>query len=63
MTSIKTYQVVVIEWLSHKAVIEATGAEEAEAKARELWATNAENEIYTFDDSGIDGVTVEEVLS
>ena len=63
MTSIKTYRVVVIERLSHKAVIAATGAEEAEAKARELWATNAKHEIFKFEDSGIDGVTVEEVLS
>jgi len=63
MTSTKTYRVVVIEWLSHKAVIEATGADEAEAKARELWANNAEHQIFKFEDSGIDGVTVEEVLS
>lgn len=41
MTSRKTYRVVVIEWLSHKGIIEAVGAEEAEAKAREMWAHNA----------------------
>jgi hypothetical protein len=62
MTSTKAHRVFVIEWLSHKAVIEATGAEEAEAKARELWANNAEHEIFKFEDSGIRGVTVEEVL-
>jgi hypothetical protein len=63
MTKTKTYRVVVIEWLSHKGVIEATSAAEAEAKARELWANNAEHETFAFDDSGIDGVTVEEALS
>jgi hypothetical protein len=63
MTSTKTYRVVVVEWLSHKAVIEATSAEEAEAQARELWANNAEHDAFSFEDSGIDGVTAEEVLS
>ena len=36
---------------------------EAEAKARELWANNAERRDFQFEDSGIDGVTVQEVLS
>ena len=63
MTGTKTYRVVVIEWLSHKAVIEATGAVEAEAKARELWNNNAEHEIFQFEDSGVDGITVDEMLS
>ena len=31
--SLKAYRVVVIEWLSHKAIIEAASPEEAEAKA------------------------------
>ncbi len=60
--STKTYRVVVIEWLSHKGLIEATSAEEAEAKSREMWANNAEHETFKFEDSGIDGVTAEEVL-
>jgi DpnD/PcfM-like protein len=63
MTSTKTYRVVVVEWLSHKAVIEATSAEEAESQARELWANDAEHDAFNFEDSGIDGVTAEEVLS
>jgi len=63
MTSTKTYRVTVIEWLSHQAFIEATSAEEAEAKACDLWADNAEHEAFSFEDSGIDGVTAEEVLS
>ena len=62
MTSTKTYRIVVIEWRSHTAVIKASSAPAAEAKARELWARNAEHEVFTFEDSGIDGVSVEEML-
>ncbi len=58
---LKSYHVVVIEWLSHKAVIEAASPDQAEAKARQLWADNGEHEVFSFDDSGIDGVVVEEV--
>ena len=58
--SLKTYRVTVIEWLSHKAVIEAEGPEQAEVKARELWANNAEHAVFAFEDSGIDGVMVDE---
>jgi hypothetical protein len=61
MSTLKTYRVVVIEWLSHKAVIEAASLQQAEAEARRLWADNAEHEVFHFDDSGIDGVTVEEL--
>jgi hypothetical protein len=32
------------------------------SKARRLWAENAEHEVFSFDDSGIDGIQVEEVL-
>jgi hypothetical protein len=52
---------VVIEWLSHDAVIEAPNAEAAEAEARRLWAANAEHEVFSFDDSGIDGIQIEEI--
>jgi len=56
----RRYRVVVLEWLSHVAVIEATSSEEAEAKAMELWSSNDETEVFSFNDSGIDGVQVEE---
>lgn len=58
---LKRFRVVVIEWLAHKAVIEATDAAAAEAEARRLWEANAEHEVFSFDDSGIDGVQVEEI--
>jgi hypothetical protein len=56
------YRVVVIEWHSHTAVIEAESRQHAEAEARRLWAQNAESEIFCFEDSGIDRVIVEEML-
>jgi hypothetical protein len=59
--ALKRFRVVVIEWLSHDAIIEAPDAVTAEAEARRLWADNAEQELFSFDDSGIDGVDVEEV--
>jgi hypothetical protein len=58
---LKRFRVVVIEWLSHDAIIEAPSAQAAEAEARRLWAENAEHEVFSFDDSGIDGIQVEEV--
>jgi len=59
--SFKRFRVVVIEWLSHDAIIEAPDAAAAEAEARRLWATNDEHQLFSFDDSGIDGIQVEEV--
>jgi hypothetical protein len=59
--TLKQYRVVVLEWLSHKAIIEATDAVAAEAEARRMWENNSEHDIFYFDDSGIDGVQVEEV--
>jgi hypothetical protein len=56
------YRVVVIEWLSHTAVIEAESRQHAEEEARRLWAENAEHEIFAFSDGGLDGVMVEEIL-
>ena len=35
--SLKTYRVVVLEWLSHTTVIEAESAQHAEGEARRLW--------------------------
>jgi hypothetical protein len=57
----KRFRVVVIEWLTHDAIIEAPDASAAEAEARRLWATNAEHQLFSFDNSGIDGIEVEEV--
>jgi hypothetical protein len=59
--ALKRFRVVVIEWLSHDAIIEARDATAAEAEARRLWATNDEHRLFGFDDSGIDGIHVEEV--
>jgi hypothetical protein len=56
----RRWHVTVIEWLSYVAFIEADTAEQAEAKARELWADNVELEVFDFDDSGLDGVVVDE---
>ncbi len=56
----RTWRVTVIEWLSHAAVIEADTPEQAEAKARQLWAGNGEHEVFRFSDSGLDGVIVDE---
>ena len=56
------YRVVVVEWLSHTAVIEAESARHAEAEARRLWAQNAESAIFSFEDSGIDAVVAEVML-
>jgi hypothetical protein len=61
MSHLKTYRVVVIEWLSHKAIIRAESAQHAEAEARRMWAENNEHDVFRFEDSGIDGVDVEEV--
>ena len=58
--SCKHYRVVVIEWLSHEGFIEAESPEHAEEKARDLWADNCECQVFEFEDSGIDGVVVEE---
>jgi hypothetical protein len=60
--TLKRFRVVVIEWLSYDATIEATDATAAELKARRLWATKDEHQLFSFDDSGIDGVQVEELL-
>jgi hypothetical protein len=58
---LKKFRVVVIEWLSHDAVIEATDEAAAKAEALRLWEANAECEVFSFDNSGIDGVQVEEI--
>jgi hypothetical protein len=61
--ALKSFRVVVIEWLTHDAVIEAEDEILAEDEARRLWATNAEHQLFSLDNSGIDGIVVEEVAS
>ena len=58
--ALKRYRVVVIEWLTHDAVIEAEDEILAEDEARRLWTSNSEHELFSFDYSGIDSVHVEE---
>jgi hypothetical protein len=60
-SSLKSYRVVVFEWLSHTATIKAASARDAEEEARRLWTENAEHEVFSFEDSGIDSVFLEEV--
>ena len=57
---LRAYRVVVLEWLSHSAEIEAASPEQAEEVARQLWADNAEHQLFDFEASGLDGVVVEE---
>ena len=59
--ALKRFRVVVIEWLSHDAVIEATDANAAEAEARRLWTDNAEHQLFSFRNSGIDEIQAEEI--
>jgi hypothetical protein len=58
--ALKRYRVVVLEWLSHVAVIEAASKEDAEAKGLELW-NKVDVEGFDFDDSGVDGVIADEL--
>jgi hypothetical protein len=56
----RKWRVTVIEWLSHVAVIQAETAKQAEEQARELWAENAEHEVFHFEDSDVDCVIVDD---
>lgn len=56
---LRRYRVVVLEWLSHEAVVEASSKEEAEIKGLDLW--NDANGSFSFEDSGIDGVVADEL--
>lgn len=58
--ALKLYRVVVVEWHSHDAFIEAADAIAAEAEARRLWPSNSEHELFSFDYSDIESVHVEE---
>jgi hypothetical protein len=56
---LRRYRVVVLEWLSHVAVIEAQSRAEAEAQALDLW--NRADGSFSFEDQGIDGVIADEL--
>ena len=58
----RRYRVTVVEWLSHVAIIEATSAEQAEEAALEIRGTDAEMNRFSFEDSGVSGVIVDELL-
>jgi len=61
MSAPRSFRVLVFEWLMHEAIITADSEEAAEAEAHRLWAENAETQAFHFEDSGIDGITVEEL--
>jgi len=61
MSQLKSYRVVVVEWLSHQAIIKAKSARHAGNNARDMWAANAEHDVFRFEDGGVDAVHVEEV--
>ena len=56
---LRRYRVVVLEWLSHVAVIEASSQAEAETNALDLW--NQADGSFSFEDQGIDGVIADEL--
>ena len=45
----------------HDAIIEASSEQEACAEAEKLRAANAEIEVFSFHDSGLDGFVIEEL--
>jgi len=45
----------------HDAIIEASSEQEACAEAERLRAANAEIEVFSFHDSGLDGFVIEEL--
>jgi len=57
---LRRYRVVVLEWLSHKTVVEAASKEEAEATGLALW-NEATEDHFSFEDSGIDSVIADEL--
>jgi hypothetical protein len=56
---LRRYRVTVIEWLSHKTIVEAHSSEEAEAKGLKIWADGEEG--FSFDDQGVDGAVADEL--
>ena len=57
----RRWQITAIEWLAHKAIIEAPTEAEARAEAERLWEGNVEHEVFSFSDSGLDGFQIEEM--
>ncbi len=58
MTQLKTYRVVLVEWLSHVAIIRAENAQHARDEALRTWAAS-EDGAFQFEDNGIESVDVE----
>jgi hypothetical protein len=56
---LKRYRVVV-EWLSHVAVIEAASKEEAETKGLDLWI-ETDMTAFSFEDQGVESVIADEL--
>jgi hypothetical protein len=56
----RRWHVTAIEWLSHRAIVEADTEDEARAQAQRLWSENAEHEAFRFSDAGLDGFHIEE---
>ena len=57
----RRYRVAVIEWTSHKAVIEATSEAEARYKAERLWMEDGEGRLFSFESAGFEGAVAEEL--
>jgi hypothetical protein len=57
----KRFRVTIVEWLTHDTVIEAADETAARAEALRLWSENPER--FSFDDSGLDGVQLDELLN
>ena len=56
---LRRYRVVYLACLSHKAVVEASSKEEAEATALALW--NQADGSFALEDQGADGVVADEL--
>ncbi len=57
----RRYRVAIIEWTSHKAVIEAPSEAEAAEKARRLWMEGDDNTLFSYESSGFEGAVAEEL--
>lgn len=56
---LRRYRAVVLEWLSHRAVVEVSSKEGAEAKGLDPW--NKAEGPFSFEDQGVDGVVADEL--
>jgi hypothetical protein len=59
--SSRRYRVTIIEWISYVGVIEAASSDEAEEMALDIRGTDAENDMFSFKDSGVSDVLVEKI--